>query len=101
MNKPPEPPEPAVELDQEYVACAPSRSKSGEHYIRIRVLHPGLFEDSKVLVATVHRSRDGREFLDRRRQIAARLLHDDPTRRTGYRLVRNADGTPAAPGGAR
>jgi hypothetical protein len=84
-----------VEFDQEYVACTPSRSIPGEHYIRIRVLHSGLFDDSKVLVATVHRSRDGREFLDRRRQIERRQLHANPNRKTGYRLVQHADGTPA------
>lgn len=86
----------AVEPDQEYVACAPSRSMPGKRYIRIRVLFVGpIHDEDKVQVATVHHDQFGREWLDRRRLIRADQLHGDPNRRTGYRLVRNADGTPA------
>jgi hypothetical protein len=76
-----------IEEGQEYLACKPTRSRPGEHYIRIRVLHPGLFDGSKILVATVHLDRHGRAFLDRRRQIDVSQLHDDPARKTGYRLT--------------
>lgn len=92
--------EPAVEFDQEYEACTPSRSRSGQRVIRIRVIFVSpLHDEDKVGVATVHRDQFGREWLDRRRLIRADQFHTDPNRRTGYRLVRNADGTPAVVSG--
>lgn len=81
-----------VELDQEYVACRPTPSMPGEHYIRIRVVHPGPLDGHKSMIATIYRDSHGRESLDRRRLIATSQLHNNPKRRTGYRL--------ATPGGA-
>lgn len=85
-----------IERDQEYLACRATPSMPGEHYIRIRVVHAGPFNgEDKAMVATVHRDRYGRELLDRRRLIRADQLHANPNRKGGYRLVRDADGTPA------
>ena len=81
-----------IEPGQEYTACDP------RDHIRIRILAkpvPGAFGEGKVRVGTV--TEDGRVL--RPRYIAVRQLHDNPQRRTGYLLVRHADGTPA--GGAQ
>lgn len=91
-----------IEAGQEYVACRPTPSMPGKHYTRIRVGLVGpLHDEDKVLVATIHTDAFGRESFDRRRLIRADQLHADPNRKTGYRLVRHADGTPAGEGGAR
>lgn len=97
-STPPTPPSPSghrIERGQEYAFCAAYPDD-----IRIRVIGqplPWWDNSGKVQIATL--AADGRE--QRPRYIATRQLHADPNRRTGYRLVRNADGTPAAPGGAR
>jgi hypothetical protein len=83
-----------IEHGQEYESCHPLDN------IRIRVVGEpvttsGLYGFGKVRVATLTES--GREL--RPRAIAMNQLHDSGTtrdgqpRRTGYRLVRNADGT--------
>lgn len=75
----------AIRAGQEYAACHPLNS------IRIRVIHAGPFDGDRAMVATIHlHPLDGREFLDRRRLIKAAQLHDDPNRRSGYRLVKDA-----------
>ena len=85
-----------IEPGQEYISCL--CDPSDDHAYRIRVLAKpvsGVFGEGKVRVGTV--TEDGRVL--RLRYIAVRQLHDNPARRTGYRLVRHADGTPA--GGAQ
>lgn len=87
-----------IQPGQEYEKCDP-RDKT---IIRIRVIHAGPFDGEKALVGTIHRDRYGRDILDRRRTIKLSSLHTDgKPRRSSYRLVRHADGTPAAGGGAR
>lgn len=95
-STPPESSGHRIERGQEYEAHDPREGVT----TRIRVIGPSVpwWDNSgKVEIATV--AADGRE--QRPRYIATRQLHASPTRMTGYRLVRNADGTPAAPGGAR
>ena len=53
--------------------------------------YPGYRGDGQVDIVTV--TPDGRRL--RPRAISVRQLHASPTRRSGYRLVRLADGTPA------
>lgn len=97
-STPPTPPQPSghrIEQGQEYEA---HDSREGVT-TRIRVIGesvPWWDSSGKVQVATL--TADGREA--RARWIATRQLHADPDRKTGYRLVQHADGTPAA-GGAR
>lgn len=87
-----------IQPGQEYAACA-SRP---DDQPRIRVVGqpvttPGVYGFGKVRVATI--TADGREI--RPRAIETAQLHptgltrDGQPRKTGYRLVRNADGTPA------
>lgn len=93
----------AIQPGQEYESCHPTYyGSAGEEHTRIRVVGkpvttPGLYGFGKVRVATLTES--GREL--RERAIAMDQLHDSGTtvtgqpRRTGYRLVRNADGSEA------
>jgi hypothetical protein len=99
----PTPDSPAVQPGQEYESCQPVYwGSSGPEYTRIRVVGesgrtPGLYGFGKVDVVTV--TEDGREL--RRRRIETSQLHETGTtrdgqpRKSGYRLVRHADGTPA------
>jgi hypothetical protein len=95
-------PTPRVQPGQEYERHDPHDNTT----TRIRVVGepvttPGLYGFGKVDVVTINA--DGREL--RRRAIEVTSLHptgtarDGQPRRTGYRLVRNADGTPATPAG--
>lgn len=89
-----------IEPGQEYTACDP------RDHIRIRIVvvpavFAGLHGHDKVDIVTL--TANGREV--RPRRISMGKLHESGLtpggmpRRTGYRLVRHADGTPA--GGAR
>ena len=86
----------AIQPGQEYESCLPTYyGSAGEEHTRIRIIgEPG---PGKVSVATLTKS--GREL--RRRPLSIRQLHatglaaTGQPRRTGYRLVRNADGSPA------
>lgn len=75
-----------IEPGQECLACDP------RDHIRIRIISrpvPGAFGDGKVQIASI--TATGREI--RPRMIAVRQLHNNPSRKTGYRLVRHADGS--------
>jgi hypothetical protein len=88
-----------IEPGQEYLACRPAASMPGEHYARIRVTsrpYPGWRGDGQVDIETV--APDGRGL--RLRSITVRQLHATAGRKTGYRLVQHADGTPATEGGS-
>jgi hypothetical protein len=96
-------PTPRVERGQEYERHDP-RDNSTTTRIRVvgePVTTPGQHKFGKVDVVTINA--DGREL--RRRAIEVTSLHptgttrDGQPRRTGYRLVRNPDGTPATPAG--
>lgn len=86
-----------IEQGQEYASCA-----AWPDDIRIRTKGTPTPTGQWGLpnVAVVSLAADGREL--RPRSIPTRLLHAESTRpggqrrRTGYYLVRNADGTPAA-----
>jgi hypothetical protein len=78
---------PAVEPGQEYERHDPRENVT----IRIRVVGMDDLDDTRVRVATVVPY----GYLIRFRSIAVRQLHDNPRRKTGYRLVQHADGTPA------
>ena len=95
-----------IEPGQEYETCQPTYyGTAGEERTRIRVVGRPVttlgFDFGKVEVVTL--TAGGREV--RRRQIEARQLHETgltrsgAPRRSGYRLVRNADGSTA--GGAQ
>lgn len=77
-----------IEPGQEYEAY-----NAREHSTtRIRVMsrpYPGWRGDGQVDVVTV--APDGRRL--RPRAVSVNKLHDNPQRRTGYRLVRNSDGS--------
>jgi hypothetical protein len=111
-NTPPEPSSHRIEPGQQYETCAPiywlqaPDGTRGPVHTRIRILSkpfPGVTDRPFVTIATL--TATGRET--RKRTIATGSLHPDGTTRngrqrtTGYRLVQHADGTPAAPGGAR
>lgn len=79
-----------IEVGQEYERHDPRENST----TRIRVLGQPTRDyrgGSAVWVATL--TPDGREI--RARWIATRQLHDDPNRRTGYRLVTPVDGAAA------
>jgi hypothetical protein len=80
----------AIQPGQEYESCHPL-----DEGRRIRVLSVSGYGRATVVTLTG----DGREA--RQRPVNTRHLHDSgltrdgQPRRTGYRLVRNADGSPA------
>jgi hypothetical protein len=84
-------PTPRVEPRQEYERHDPRDNSTTRIRIKSRP-RPGWLGDTTVDIVTV--TPDGREL--RPRPITVRQLHPaDWTGRAGYRLVRNADGTPA------
>ena len=85
-----------IEPGQEYAAHNARENTT----TRIRVTsrpYPGWHGNGQVDIVTI--GPDGRRL--RPRAIAVSKLHADPTRKTGYQLVQNPDGTPATQEGTR
>ncbi|MFJ2630894.1 hypothetical protein ACIO6U_02875 [Streptomyces sp. NPDC087422] len=80
-----------IEPGQEYESYDPGHGVITRIRIKGTPTPTGRWGVPNVAVITI--APDGREL--RPRTIPTRHLHASPTRKTGYRLVQHADGTPA------